>query len=137
MDKIDNDISFCEDCFVAASDNLPAIGRILSRLSLKNDGSKNRDKAKECKFLLDIVANLDENISALRQRLEEIVRENPFQVWKVTKLQQGGATVICDDGNSKILYTQKIPYTDFPFNAFDLFASFDGENLVCMLKSEY
>ena len=72
MDKIDNDISFCNDCVVSIKDRLPAIEKLFGAID-----EPRRNKAAEARYILSIVQNLDEDVSALRQRLEEIVRENP------------------------------------------------------------
>lgn len=49
------------------------------------------------------------------------------------------ATVTVGDGNGKVYHRQEIPYTDFPFLNFRLFAAMDGfhERYVVMLPSEY
>lgn len=56
----------------------------------------------ECFWFIDIIASYQ-----IQLKNEE------FQVWKLTKHGGDKATVTCDDGNGNILKTQKIPFTDF------------------------
>jgi hypothetical protein len=41
------------------------------------------------------------------------------------------------DGNGNVLARQEIEYTNFPIKSYELYAIFDGNNLVILLKSEY
>ena len=47
------------------------------------------------------------------------------------------AKVIIEDGNSNVLATQEIEYTDFPLRNVALYACMDDEHWVLMLPSEY
>ena len=57
--------------------------------------------------------------------------EAPFQVWKLTKFKDE-AVINCKDGDGKILVSQEIPFTDFPFDITIWFV--EG---TCLLPSEY
>ena len=57
--------------------------------------------------------------------------DEPFQVWKLTKYKEE-AVIICEDGNSKTLVSQEIPFTDFPFDI--VIWLVEG---TCLLPSEY
>lgn len=62
-----------------------------------------------------------------------------FQVWTLeVDPREQSAIVICDDGDGKRFVTQKIKYTDFPFDNMKLYCSMaDEENKVIFLPSEY
>ena len=57
----------------------------------------------------------------------------------VAKLVRTGsqAELTLDDGNGRVLERQHIEYTDFPMQAFQLYACWGGEYWVLMLCSEY
>ena len=57
--------------------------------------------------------------------------EEPFQVWRLVKYKDE-AVISCEDGDSKILVSQEIPFTDFPFDI----AIWQIEG-TCLLPSEY
>ncbi len=62
------------------------------------------------------------------------LRNQPFQVWKLQKNKIGnGAKVTCEDGNNKVLRSQRIPFTDFPYDEGTIWFS-EG---VSLLPSEY
>jgi hypothetical protein len=63
-----------------------------------------------------------------------------FAVW-VLKVEGSKGVVTADDGNGNIIYTQDIPYTDFPLPEITLYAELgetinEGEVMVVMLPSE-
>ena len=62
--------------------------------------------------------------------------DNPFTVLKLRRNGRG-AKVNIEDGNGAVLEWQTLDYTDFPFDAFTLYACWSGEYWVCMLPSEY
>lgn len=65
------------------------------------------------------------------------VRDNPFQVWILTR-DGAGAWLRCEDGNNKILARQRVPYTDFPLASFKIYAISDEPGqLVILLPGEY
>lgn len=54
--------------------------------------------------------------------------QNKFQVWKLLLNKTGNdAKVICEDGDGKILITQKIPFTDY--NGPELIFWFENETI--------
>src|SRR5215469_9248135 len=48
------------------------------------------------------------------QRHEPHVAAEAFQVWTLTVRPDRTATLTCDDGNGKVVYTEEIEFTDFP-----------------------
>ena len=51
------------------------------------------------------------------------IKDQDFQVWKMTKDKQGdGALVVADDGNGNEIATQKLEFTDFPLEEITLWA---------------
>jgi hypothetical protein len=54
------------------------------------------------------------------------------KVWKLTVRDDHSATVVCDDGNDNIIYTQNVEYTDFPLDEIKLYFA----NNVVHLPSE-
>lgn len=67
----------------------------------------------------------------LHQTDAKIQREE-FQVWKIQVLAEGGAKIMVEDGNDKVVKTFKIPFTDFPLPEFSIWF----ENNVLYLPSE-
>ena len=79
-------------------------------------------------WLIDILASY--------QR-EKPVKDEPFQVWKLTVKESEGK-IICDDGNGRILASQDIPFVDFALDEATLYISSDEYNgIIVMLPSEY
>ena len=72
------------------------------------------------------------DIIAISQH-EPSVRAEEFQVWKLLVNMDRSATVYCEDGNNNVVFSQSIPYTDFPL--FNLMLYFT--NQVIHLPSEY
>jgi hypothetical protein len=64
------------------------------------------------------------------------VRGEEFQVWTLTRdvgELKSGATLTCDDGNGNVVFTKRIPFTDFPLAEIKLY--FEGG--VILLPSEH
>ena len=59
-----------------------------------------------------------------------------FAVLKLAK-QGSSADIAIEDGNDRVLAAQHVEYTDFPFDSFSLFACWNGQCWVAMLRSEY
>jgi hypothetical protein len=57
--------------------------------------------------------------------------DEPFQVWKLVKYKDE-AVISCEDGDGKIIASQDIPFTDFPFDI--TIWQVEG---TCLLPSEY
>ena len=53
-------------------------------------------------WFLDIIASYQPQL-----------KNEEFQVWKLTKHDGNKATVTCEDGNGNIIKSQKLPFTDF------------------------
>src|SRR5271170_5145996 len=56
-------------------------------------------------WLLDIIA--------ICQQHEKVVSGEEFQVWKLKVNEDRTATLVCDDGNDNVVFTQHIEFTDF------------------------
>jgi hypothetical protein len=69
---------------------------------------------------------------ALCQPYEKAVAAEAFQVWKL-KVKDSAATLDCEDGNGKVVYSKKIEFTDFPEPGIQLFFT---DNVI-LLPSEY
>jgi hypothetical protein len=70
---------------------------------------------------------------AICQHHEKSVMAEAFQVWKLKVREDRTASLVCDDGNDNIIYTQHIEYTDFPLNEITFYFA----NNVIHLPSEY
>lgn len=88
------------------------------------DGVKYLSDKAESYWLLDIIFSV--------QTIEK-VRIEPFQVCELQVYENESALVTITDGNENTLYTQKIPYTDFPLKNIKMYYT-DG---VILLPSEY
>ena len=51
---------------------------------------------------------------ALAQHYVEAVKAQAFQAWRLTVRPDSTATVTCEDGNGKVVYTKAVTVTDFP-----------------------
>ena len=80
----------------------------INRSVLYTDGAKFLAEQGGAYWLLDIIA--------IAQHHEQRVAEEEFQVWKLQVRADRSATVLCDDGNGNIVYSQEIPFTDFPLD---------------------
>lgn len=96
----------------------------LMRNLLATDGVMYLAEKAQCFWLLDIVGSL---------KLVNTCKNEEFITCKLVKDQKGGAKFTASDGNLKVLYTQKIPYTDFPLDEITLYFI---DNVV-LLPSEY
>lgn len=68
-----------------------------------------------------------------------LIELKPDDWFAVLRLGVSGdsAKVVIEDGNSNIIATQVIEYTDFPLRQITLYACWDTEHWVLMLPSEY
>lgn len=64
---------------------------------------------------------------------EPSVAAEEFQVWRLKVNTDKTATLSCDDGNDRVVYSKPIEYTDFPL---DEIAFYFIDNVI-MLTSEY
>jgi hypothetical protein len=71
---------------------------------------------------------------ALAQKFDKRVAGEEFQLWILTvNLDKSSATLACEDGNGKTVYSKEIEYTDFPLPEVKLY--FTDNTL--LLPSEY
>ncbi len=79
----------------------------LVRGILYTDGAKYVADKGGAHWLLDIIA--------LAQVSEPRVKTEPFQVWTL-KVTCNTATLMCDDGDGNVVFSQHITFTDFPLD---------------------
>jgi len=97
----------------------------INRNVLFTDGAKFVADEGGAYWLLDAIA--------IAQLYEKSVAAEEFQVWKLKVNADRTATVTCDDGNKKIVYTHNIAFTDFPLDEIKLYFM---DNTI-LLPSEY
>jgi hypothetical protein len=95
------------------------------RSVLFTDGAKYVADQGGAYWLLDIIA--------IAQQHDKRVSAEEFQVWKLSVAKDRSATVLCEDGNDIVVYSQPIPFTDFPLEKITLYFA----NNVIHLPSEY
>ena len=69
---------------------------------------------------------------AFAQSIPAVTAEE-FQTWRLKVNPDQTATLACDDGNGRIVFSKEIEYTDFPLDEISLYFT----NNVMMLPSEY
>ena len=97
----------------------------INRNVLFTDGAKFVADEGRAYWLLDAIA--------ICQRYEKRVSDEEFQVWKLKVNADRTASLVCDDGNDNIVYTQHIEFTDFPLDEIKLYFT---DNTI-LLPSEY
>jgi hypothetical protein len=97
----------------------------LNRTVLYTDGAKYVADEGGAYWLLDAIA--------ICQRYEKKVAVEPFQVWKLTVRDDRSATLVREDGNDNVVYTQPIEFTDFSIPEITLWFA----NNVIYLPSEH
>lgn len=66
------------------------------------------------------------------------VKREPFQVYKLAKNKAGsGAKLTVEDGNGNVVFTQRIPFSDFDFDHAGAEFVFWCVDKVILLPSEY
>lgn len=98
---------------------------VLFPWAVMTDGAKHLAEKAGAYWLMDAIASWQPK-----------VKGEEFQVWNLVRVGQG-ATLKCDDGNGHIRVTQVIPFTDFPFDHYKLYAIWSGEQMVILLPGEY
>jgi len=106
----------------------------LMRNFLYTDGLKYVAEAGGAYWLIDLIASHQAGIRK-RAQLDKSIRPE-FQVWTLT-VNGNTSVAVCDDGDGLIMARQEIEFTDFPLESIKLFCTFDGEQYVLMLPSEY
>lgn len=97
----------------------------LNRKVLYTDGVQYVAKQAGAYWLVDEIA--------LAQAYVAPVKATPFQVWDLTVKANSSATLACEDGNGKTVYSKEIPFTDFPTQGIRFYVA----DHVIMLPSEY
>ena len=97
----------------------------LVRDVLFTDGVKHVADAGGAYWLIDEIA--------LAQRYEKRVAGEEFQHWKLTVKDDHTAMLACDEGNGNIVFSKRIPFTDFPLSEITLYYV----NNTILLPSEY
>lgn len=97
----------------------------LNRKILYTDGAQYVAKHGGAYWLLDEIA--------LIQPYDKTVAAEGFQVWKIAVRPDRTATLTCEDGNGKIVFSKEIEYTDFPLDEFTFWFT---DNTI-FLPSEY
>ena len=96
----------------------------IARKMLYTDGAKHVAESGGAYWLLDEIA--------FAQPIRPVAAE-AFQVWKLKVNPDHSAILACEDGNSKIVFTKKIEFTDFPLEEI----AFYFTDKVLMRPSEY
>lgn len=97
----------------------------INRAVLYTDGAQYIAETAGAYWLLDEIA--------LAQRYVKAVAAEEFQTWTLTVRDDKTATLACDDGNGRILFTKKLEFTDFPAAGITLWCVND----TILLPSEY
>ena len=97
----------------------------INRKVLFTDGAKYVADTAGAYWLLDEIA--------LIQPYDKRVAAEEFQFWKLTVNADRTASLTCEDGNSNVVYTKQIEYTDFPLDEI----AFYFTNNVIYLPSEH
>jgi hypothetical protein len=97
----------------------------LNRKVLFTDGIKFLADRAGAYWLIDEIA--------LIQPYDKRVATQPFQVWKLIVRPDHTATLTCEDGNGKAVFTKQISFTDFPLDEIMLYFT---DNVI-LLPSEY
>jgi hypothetical protein len=97
----------------------------LVRSVLFTDGAKHVADAGGAYWLLDEIA--------LAQRYKKRVAAEEFQHWTLKVKDDNTARLTCDDGNGNIVFSKRIPFTDFPLPEISLYFC----NNTILLPSEY
>lgn len=93
---------------------------------LLTDGAQFLAQEVACYWLMD----------AITSHLLRLPKAEVFVSCKLT-VNNGKAEILLDDGNGKVLATQKIAYTTFPLDSILLYACWDSERWILMLPTEY
>jgi hypothetical protein len=97
----------------------------ITRRHVLTDGTKFLAEQGRCFWLMDAIA------SCLTPSYDD-----HFAVARLV-VDGSSAVLSLDDGNDNVFATQAIEYTNFPLSEIKLYCSFDGNDWVTMLTSEY
>lgn len=82
-------------------------------------------------WLMDMIATTGQSV--MRREDEDIV----FMKLHRPDLSLAKAVFTISDGNDTRFHSQVIEFTDFPYESFDFWMSFDGKNFICYLPTEH
>jgi hypothetical protein len=97
----------------------------INRKVLYTDGAKYVAECAGAYWLLDEIA--------LIQPHDKRIASEGFQLWKLRVRTDHTATLTCEDGNGKAVFTKAIRFTDFPLDEITLYFT---DNVI-LLPSEY
>ena len=97
----------------------------INRKILFTDGAKYVADTAGAYWLLDEIA--------LLQPYEKAVAAEGFQFWKLKLRPDHSATLTCEDGNGRAVFSKEIEFTDFPLEEITLYFT---DNTI-LLPSEY
>jgi hypothetical protein len=97
----------------------------LVRQVLYTDGARYVAETAGAYWLLDEIA--------LAQKFEQAVQGEEFQVWKLAVTEERTATLTCEDGNGRAVFTKAIAFTDFPAEGITFYVT----NKTILLPGEY
>lgn len=95
------------------------------------DGALYLFKDGECFWLLDLIIS----VQYLKSFTEDDGLQH-IQFWKLTVNSDQSCVVTCERDEGDVVYTQNIPYTDFPFST-RVWLQKQGHQFIVMLPSEY
>ncbi len=84
----------------------------INRKIVFTEGAQHVAEAGGAYWLLDEIA--------LVQSCEPKLAEEEFQVWTLTVRPDHTGALVCEDGNSNIVFSKEIPFTDFPLETITL-----------------
>ena len=96
----------------------------LARKVLYTEGVKHVAEHGEAYWLIDAIA--------FSQIIPAVAAEC-FQFWTLNVRPDQTATLVCEDGDGKVVHTQDIPFTDFPLPVIKFYFT---DNVI-LLPSEY
>ncbi len=91
---------------------------------LYTEGVQHAMETMECHWFGDLV---------MSYQTKTFLKANEFQVWILMRMNENSFLASCEDGNDKVILTQKIPFSDFKHDTLT-FWLVDG---VLLLPSEY
>ena len=66
-------------------------------------------------------------------QMKRKIKAEEFQVWRLSVNPDQTASLTCDDGNGRVVFTKRIEFTDFPLNEIRFYFT----NNTILLPSEY
>ena len=76
-------------------------------LMLYTDGVKAMAETCEAYWLIDLI---------ISHQCKANISQERFQVWDLVRVEDESFRITCSDGNGRDLTTQKITYSDFPYD---------------------